>query len=157
MKYKTPFGSPPDFTTVLDRYETLARGYAEKFAALREAYSGTFQISVEGPTEAEAMKDVTLKIVAKRQGKPADEALRDARIEWTVDRSLKNSGTTWWFSPLEETVMNITVTATKEIAGKKLVVSTTHRLSVKKPKDDKKDGKTDDKKDDCRHGTVVLL
>ena len=148
MKNKTPFGSPPDFTAVLDRYQTLARGYAEKFAALREAYSGTIQISVEGPAEAEAMKDVTLKIVAKRQGKPAEDALRDARIEWTVDRTLKNSGATWWFSPLEETVMNITVTATREVAGKKVVLgSATHRLTVRKPKDDKKDGKTDDKKD----------
>jgi len=153
MKYKTLFGSPPDFTTVLDRYETLARGYAEKFAVLREAYSGTFQISIEGPTEAEAMKDVTLKIVAKRQGKPADEALRDARIEWTVDRTLRNTGATWWFSPLEEAVMNITVTVTREIAGKKVSASTTHLLSVRKPKDDKKDGKDDKgggKKDDAK-------
>ena len=44
--------------------------------------------------------------------------------------------------------MTITVTATKEISGKKVVLgSTTHQLNVKKPKDDKKDGKTDDKKD----------
>ncbi len=148
MRHKTPFGSPPDFTPVLDRYWTLARGYAEKFAALREAYGGAFQISVEGPTDVEAMKDVTLKIVAKRQGKPADDALKNARVEWSVGQAVQNSGITWRFSPREETVMNITVTATTEIAGKKVVLgSATHRLTVKKPKDDKKDDKKDDGKD----------
>ncbi|HNQ02650.1 MAG TPA: hypothetical protein PKN59_10200, partial [Syntrophales bacterium] len=151
MKYKTPLGSPPDFTPVLDRYWTLARGYAEKFAALREAYGGSFQVSIEGPTEVEAMKDVTLKIAAKRQGKPADEVLRDARVEWTVDRALRNTGAIWWFSPVEETVMNITVTVTREVAGKKVSASATHRLTVKKPKDDKKDDKGGDKKDDTKY------
>ena len=150
MKHKTPLGSPPDFTPVLDRYWTLARGYAEKFAALREAYGGSFQVSIEGPTEVEAMKDVTLKIAAKRQGKPADDVLKDARIEWAVDRAVKSSGATWWFSPVEETVMNITVTVTREIAGKKVSASATHRLTVNKPKDDKKDDKGNGKKDDAK-------
>ena len=56
--------------------------------------------------------------------------------------------------------MNITVTATKDVAGKKIVLgSTTHRLKVKKPKDDKKDqttdGKTDDKTGDKKETTVT--
>ena len=103
---------------------------------------------------------MTLKVAAKRQGKPADDALKDARIEWTVDKAPTNSGPTWWFSPIQETVMNITVTATKDVAGRKIVLgTTTHRLQVKKAKDDKKDqttdGKTDDKTGDKKETTVT--
>ena len=130
MKYKTPFGSPPDFTAVLDRYHILARGYAEKFAQLRDAYAGSVQLVVDGPTEVEAMKDVNLKVLAKRAGKPADDALKDARIEWSVNQSVQNSGPTWWFSPLQESTMTITITAFKEIMGKKVPLgSTTHQLT----------------------------
>jgi hypothetical protein len=149
MKHKSLFRSTPDFTAFLDRYYILARGYAEKFADLRELYRGGLQLTVDGPTEVEAMKDVNLKVAAKRAGKPADDALKDARVEWTVNKAVQNSGPTWWFSPLQETVMTITITATKDIAGKKIVLgSTTHQLKVNKPKDDKKDDTTDTKKDD---------
>ena len=68
MKHKSLFRSTPDFSAFLDRYYILARGYAEKFADLREMYRGGLQLTVEGPTEAETEKDVTLKVAAKRAG-----------------------------------------------------------------------------------------
>ncbi len=134
--------------TTQARIAALEKDIRDILEEVKEHYKGVVDLIVTGPTEVEVMKDVTLNVSAKRAGKPAADALKDARIEWTVNQAVKNSGPSWWFSPLEETVMTITVTATKEISGKKVVLgSTTHQLNVKKPKDDKKDGKTDDKKD----------
>ena len=98
MKNRSFWGTAPDFSAYLDRYYLLARGYAEKFAELRERYRSDIQIAIDGPKEIEAEKDVSLKVVPTRKGKPAEDALKDARIEWVVNKSVKNSGMTWWFS-----------------------------------------------------------
>jgi hypothetical protein len=72
-------------------------------------------LAVSGPTEVEAPNEVSLRVSATKGGKTADDVLKDARIDWTVGQAVKNSGATWRFSPLEETVMFITVTATFRI------------------------------------------
>ena len=54
--------------------------------------------------------------------------------------------------------MTITITATKEIAGKKIVLgSTTHQLKVKKPKDDKKDGRQEGRQEGCCQSQHLVL
>ena len=130
------------------RLAALEKEVGQVLEEVREHYRGTVVLAVTGPTEAETASEVSLRVSATKAGKPADDALKNARVEWSIGQAVQNSGITWRFSPLEETVMNITVTATTELAGKRVVLgSATHRLTVKKPKDDKKDDKKDDGKD----------
>jgi tetratricopeptide (TPR) repeat protein len=145
MKNKSFWGGAPDFAAYLDRYQILARGYAEKFAALRDQYQTTpVQLTVQGLTQVETGKQVILKVVPTRNGKPADDALKSARVEWAVKGAVNNTGLVWQFTPDKEEVLNITVNAVLEIGGKRTVIGTaTHQVAVIKPEEKKTPEKTD--------------